>query len=788
MANITDYLNGIKSAVYGKDVRSSIHDGIKSINNEVEVTTNKQKLLDQKFTEQIKNMTNNNPSIAEVVDARIGLDAKVYDTLGQRLDDHERNLKYLKKQQTLISKFHNKLMKNESVSIGLYGDSMTYGYDIVSADRRENSVSDNAGNSYDKTIASVTYPEAFQNIMNEVYGEGKVNVVVRAIGGDYVKKALERWLPKTYPIGTDVCVMNYGINDSRLTTCPYVGDTEKFMMYYRELIESELDNGTAVILMTPFKVRTTDVRIQTFETAVINLAKEYGIPVIVGDEMAANMSYKHYSDATHWNGEGYKYVGTRIASCFIGDGLLNPTRVSENTQLLTRRQLDGIWWDSNNKEIYYSSPSSYPTPDEAEDQGGLAIRIGANNTVYYSFYAEKDLWIAPFIGFNEEDSCAELKLNFGLESPDFTFDNFPMLGGEVDFTKRAVTTIEYTKNMPKASTRIHLGSILVDELPCIRMVTKGWHTLSITAKNNSIGLGGLVFVDTSYFETIRNRYTKFRNNIVVEPTDLSHYKDLTIYRNTSTGVKRAVHFGPNLRSNNVSASLWIEDVETNEVLNMLSLTEKTLQPETTVRIYPKNLTDGTAFSSVRQKEGTDEIYYQNQGIFKHDSEMCVGIALYNYTTGDELARFMVGQKAVSACKMSGKETPQPGQIDLGTSYYKFKDIHSTNGVIQTSDVNAKKEIEDIDLGLDFINQLRPVNFKFKENQSNRTHTGLIAQEVEKVLGKNDKALLIKSINVDEETGEENTSYSLRYSELIAPLIKSIQELNAKVEELQNKVK
>ena len=45
VANITNYLNKIKSAVYGKDVRSSIHDGIKSINNEVEVTTNKQKLF-----------------------------------------------------------------------------------------------------------------------------------------------------------------------------------------------------------------------------------------------------------------------------------------------------------------------------------------------------------------------------------------------------------------------------------------------------------------------------------------------------------------------------------------------------------------------------------------------------------------------------------------------------------------------------------------------------------------------------------------------------------------------
>ena len=215
---------------------------------------------------------------------------------------------------------------------------------------------------------------------------------------------------------------------------------------------------------------------------------------------------------------------------------------------------------------------------------------------------------------------------------------------------------------------------------------------------------------------------------------------------------------------------------------MLSLTENTLQPETTVRIYPKTLTDGVAFSTVRQKEGTEEVYYQNHGIFHHNQEFCVGSTLYDHTTGKELARLMTGQKAVSACKMNGTEEPQPAQMDLGTSYYKFKDIYSSNGVIQTSDKNEKKDIQDIDLGLDFINELRPVNFKFKDNQSDRVHTGLIAQEVESVLSE-DKALLIKSSIVNEQTGEEVVSYALRYNELIAPIIKAIQELDEKINKL-----
>ena len=79
--------------------------------------------------------------------------------------------------------------------------------------------------------------------------------------------------------------------------------------------------------------------------------------------------------------------------------------------------------------------------------------------------------------------------------------------------------------------------------------------------------------------------------------------------------------------------------------------------------------------------------------------------------------------------------------------------------------------------------------KFINNTSNRVHCGLIAQELEEVL-EEDRAILIHSNEIDEETGEKKDSYSLRYNELIAPMIKAIQELTQEVntlkEELKNK--
>ena len=45
MANIKTHLDKIKNALFGQEVRGSIHDGIDAINKEVEGTTEKQNKL-----------------------------------------------------------------------------------------------------------------------------------------------------------------------------------------------------------------------------------------------------------------------------------------------------------------------------------------------------------------------------------------------------------------------------------------------------------------------------------------------------------------------------------------------------------------------------------------------------------------------------------------------------------------------------------------------------------------------------------------------------------------------
>jgi len=150
------------------------------------------------------------------------------------------------------------------------------------------------------------------------------------------------------------------------------------------------------------------------------------------------------------------------------------------------------------------------------------------------------------------------------------------------------------------------------------------------------------------------------------------------------------------------------------------------------------------------------------------------------------------------------------QVQLGdsaTTTYVY-------GTVQNrSDLRDKAEIRDTVLGLDFINELRPVDYKWdirddyksemplneedmpawleSVNLSNLTHNGthtrsrfhhgLIAQEVKDV---------IEASGVDfggfqdHNVGGGQDVLSIGYDELIAPMIKAIQELTARINVLE----
>lgn len=94
---IQEALQNILQAVFGRDIRQSIHDGIDAINKEskadmaakqevIDTYTTKQDLLDQKYNTLLDELSKSDPSLAEVVDARLGGNSKEYGSLKERLD------------------------------------------------------------------------------------------------------------------------------------------------------------------------------------------------------------------------------------------------------------------------------------------------------------------------------------------------------------------------------------------------------------------------------------------------------------------------------------------------------------------------------------------------------------------------------------------------------------------------------------------------------------------------------------------------------------------------------
>lgn len=138
---------------------------------------------------------------------------------------------------------------------------------------------------------------------------------------------------------------------------------------------------------------------------------------------------------------------------------------------------------------------------------------------------------------------------------------------------------------------------------------------------------------------------------------------------------------------------------------------------------------------------------------------------------------------------------QPVDAALGVTSNRFwKTIYSNTGTINTSDQRLKTDVAPSPLGLNFINNLNPVKYKFIEGGTeivegdivsipgSRTHYGLIAQEVKEVLdaaGVGDFAGWVKM-----DMSQEDSMQGLRYDQFVAPLIKAVQELTARVKDLE----
>jgi hypothetical protein len=110
---------------------------------------------------------------------------------------------------------------------------------------------------------------------------------------------------------------------------------------------------------------------------------------------------------------------------------------------------------------------------------------------------------------------------------------------------------------------------------------------------------------------------------------------------------------------------------------------------------------------------------------------------------------------------------------------------AVTSITSLSDARDKKEVKDLNVGLEFIDGLRPVKFIWDDRNEEGKHDiadfGFIAQDLKAAEEAVEMADVLKLV-YDENPDKLEASYG----KLIPILVKAIQELSAEVKQLKNK--
>ena len=126
--------------------------------------------------------------------------------------------------------------------------------------------------------------------------------------------------------------------------------------------------------------------------------------------------------------------------------------------------------------------------------------------------------------------------------------------------------------------------------------------------------------------------------------------------------------------------------------------------------------------------------------------------------------------------------------NLGEDNRRWNTIFLKESPNTLSDKNQKNTIQPLsDAYTQIFDSLKPVSYKFNINNSNRIHTGLIAQDVKKAVENAGLTTQDFAAYCEWTDSDKSMNCSLRYEEFIALCIDQIQKLKKRVEELENKL-
>tara|TARA_R100001460_G_scaffold29336_1_gene58353 strand:- start:3593 stop:4954 length:1362 start_codon:yes stop_codon:yes gene_type:complete len=169
---------------------------------------------------------------------------------------------------------------------------------------------------------------------------------------------------------------------------------------------------------------------------------------------------------------------------------------------------------------------------------------------------------------------------------------------------------------------------------------------------------------------------------------------------------------------------------------------------------------------------------------------------YDITTGDN--NVCIGSSAGASSSPSGSITTGSNNVVLGNN--SISNLYCADTSISSSDQRDKTDVTDFTKGLDWIEALRPVTYRWDRRtwygtdeepygipdgskKRQRLHIGFLAQEalaVEQANGygtNNDDSLILNLT-------DDGMSYGMKYERLVPILVNAIKELSARVKTLE----
>ena len=186
------------------------------------------------------------------------------------------------------------------------------------------------------------------------------------------------------------------------------------------------------------------------------------------------------------------------------------------------------------------------------------------------------------------------------------------------------------------------------------------------------------------------------------------------------------------------------------------------------------------------KRSDDNSKYTSSGTYTNNYM----IISYMDSSGNNLTQFHANSTQIGL----GSTDYSSGE-PIGTSHWILSSedavfkvtVYTPDGTVSVSDKNNKNTISELDKQKtsEFIYSLKPSQYKLNNGTSNRLHHGLIAQEVKESMKNEDWGLYVDtSLNNDNFDNYK----ALRYEELIADLIATVQLQNERILNLERTVK